>query len=58
MASPKDWFNKFMNDETGLSVVEYVVGGAILVLALAATDPWSGLSGAVENVVSQASEAE
>ncbi|MBY6196593.1 Flp family type IVb pilin [Vibrio hangzhouensis] len=58
MSSIKTLFMDFMKDEEGLSVVEYVVGGALVVTALVATDPWAELGNAVESVVSDAANAE
>lgn len=34
----------FMNDEEGLTIVEYLIGAALLVVAFLAADPWGSLS--------------
>lgn len=34
---------EFMQDEEGLTIVEYVIGAALLVTAFLAADPWSAL---------------
>ena len=34
---------EFMQDEEGLTIVEYVIGAALLVTAFLAVDPWSAL---------------
>jgi len=42
---------EFMQDEEGLTIVEYVVGAALLVVAFTAADPWSSLSTSLSGVV-------
>lgn len=34
---------EFMQDEEGLTIVEYVIGAALLVTAFLAADPWGAL---------------
>ncbi len=34
---------EFMQDEEGLTIVEYVIGAALLVTAFLAVDPWAAL---------------
>ncbi|MGR5348254.1 Flp family type IVb pilin [Vibrio mediterranei] len=57
MSSIKTLIVDFMKEEEGLSVVEYVLGGALVVSALIAADPWAELGAAVENVISDAEAA-
>ena len=41
----------FMNDEEGLTIVEYVIGAALLVAAFVAADPFDALSTKLNDVI-------
>lgn len=40
-----------MQDEEGLTIVEYVIGAALLVAAFVAADPWDSLSTTLETII-------
>ncbi|MFA1562056.1 hypothetical protein [Aliivibrio fischeri] len=42
---------EFMQDEEGLTIVEYVIGAALLVAAFALADPWAALSGNLTAII-------
>lgn len=47
-------FKDFMDDEEGLTLIEYLIGAALIVLALLAARPWDQLGTALNEVISKA----
>ncbi|MCJ2377105.1 hypothetical protein LNL84_09725 [Vibrio sp. ZSDZ34] len=43
MSSLIKFVKDFAQDEEGLTILEYVIGAALIVIALIAADPWNGL---------------
>ncbi|MGR5285683.1 Flp family type IVb pilin [Vibrio maritimus] len=54
MSSLKTFITRFIKEEDGLSVVEYVLGGALIILALGGSGAWNALSTAVSNTIADA----
>lgn len=42
---------EFMQDEEGLTIVEYVIGAALLVAAFAAVDPFAALQARLSAII-------
>lgn len=47
---------EFMQDEEGLTIVEYVIGAALLVAAFVAADPWAALETKLGTVITSIPE--
>ncbi|MGR5094692.1 Flp family type IVb pilin [Vibrio maritimus] len=54
MSSLKNLFKDFMSDEEGLTLIEYLLGAALIILAFAAASPWTALKTALDNVIADA----
>ena len=42
---------EFMQDEEGLTIVEYVIGAALLVTAFLVADPWTALKTKLDTTI-------
>ncbi|MFA0442270.1 hypothetical protein AB4560_20370 [Vibrio sp. 10N.222.51.C12] len=54
MSSLTKLFKDFMSDEEGLTLIEYLLGAALIILAFAAASPWEALKTALDNVIADA----
>lgn len=54
MSSVKKLFKDFLSDEEGLTLIEYLLGAALIIIAFAAAAPWNNLRTALENVIASA----
>ncbi|MCG9787136.1 Flp family type IVb pilin [Vibrio barjaei] len=54
MSSIKTLVKDFLSDEEGLTLIEYLLGAALIILAFAAASPWNALKTALDNVISDA----
>ncbi|MCG9627557.1 hypothetical protein L1D34_22235 [Vibrio mediterranei] len=54
MSSIKTLVKDFLSDEEGLTLIEYLLGAALIILAFAAASPWNALKTALDNVIADA----
>ncbi|MGR5094693.1 hypothetical protein ACPV5O_04525 [Vibrio maritimus] len=54
MSSLINFVKNFVQDEEGLTLIEYLLGAALIILAMAAASPWATLKTAIDNVVADA----
>ncbi len=57
MSSLIKFVKDFAQDEEGLTVVEYVVGAALLIIAFTAAAPWNALVNGLTNTLQNAESA-
>jgi pilus assembly protein Flp/PilA len=58
MSSLIKFVKDFAQDEEGLTILEYVIGAALIVIALVVADPWNSLMGKLSTTLEQVPVAE